>query len=417
MLVVGILHCFNNKFLGPGIFRASSLSQPIVNVSGTTAPTVACVSMFFKVTCAVIGGNGIILSPAVLSSRWKLTRKKHSDSTLNTTLHQIGTGENLMFEMPDECIFKLCDESLSLRNIRFHDPVVLDEIWETLSIEGIALVHCPWAALHASSIKAQTQIDASKSDCKSDSVSKEINTLMLDFVQQLGGIPHSHTNGGPEGNVWDVRPFFESIYHDLRIGNRSAPTDFAPPPRSHTADEFDMHTDCSFEDPPPRYVALYVMQEDQCGGGYSTLIDTDVINRYMSRRSLQTFLTTDFVVSVPPEFHKGVDCLSMKLITADQMLWKYRADIIKKDLCTNDQILALDELDSLLRNPSLVLTTMIPTGCLLLLDNMRWFHGRSAIKDQNRWLKRIRFQPSADRAPPALKRLVSRSDSLIVTAS
>ena len=34
MLVVGIMHCFNDKFLGPGIFRASALDSPIVNVSG-----------------------------------------------------------------------------------------------------------------------------------------------------------------------------------------------------------------------------------------------------------------------------------------------------------------------------------------------------------------------------------------------
>lgn len=34
MLVVGLVHCFNDKFLGPGIFRASSLYNPIVNVSG-----------------------------------------------------------------------------------------------------------------------------------------------------------------------------------------------------------------------------------------------------------------------------------------------------------------------------------------------------------------------------------------------
>lgn len=32
--MVGMMHCFNDKFLGPGIFRASSLDQPIVNVSG-----------------------------------------------------------------------------------------------------------------------------------------------------------------------------------------------------------------------------------------------------------------------------------------------------------------------------------------------------------------------------------------------
>jgi hypothetical protein len=54
MLVVGLLHCINDRFYGPGIFRASNPTNPIVNLSG---------------------GKGVLLSPVLLSSKWTLQRK------------------------------------------------------------------------------------------------------------------------------------------------------------------------------------------------------------------------------------------------------------------------------------------------------------------------------------------------------
>lgn len=367
--------------------------------------------LLFYISVEPAGGNGIILSPAVLSSRWKLIRQgvSNSASSDNTAgcVAEIRCADmnNMLLELPDECVFHINASSAEPSTPVIYDHYKLDDIWETLNKEGIALVHCPWRDFKSidagGDVKGVSKIDSDR-----------INSALLDLIRQLGGNPHSHTLGGPEEQVWDVRPFFESIHSESsQGGNGGAPT--PPLPRSHTADEFDMHTDCSFEDPPPRYVALYVVREDQCGGGRSTLIDTDALNRYISRKSLQTLMNTDFTVSVPPEFFKGQESIKMKLVTREEKLWKYRSDIIDRNNCTDAQLSALDELDSLLRSPSLVLTTMLPTGSLLLLDNMRWFHGRSAIKDQNRWLKRVRFHPMPDRQPPCIKRLVSRTDSLV----
>ena len=327
-----------------------------------------------------------------------------------------------MLHLPDTCVFSIPPSEFSPPELGTYPQPKLDEIWDTLNNEGIVLVHMPWKYLHAYDTVVGNKIEDSSRSALESETSGAINNAMLGFIQQLGGVVHSHNSGGLEEQVWDVRPFFDSINISLsaesstaRNGITSTCTNDAsppPPPRSHTADEFDMHTDCCFEDPPPRYVALYVVQEDQCGGGYSTLIDTEALNRYITKKSLKIFLTTDFTVSVPPEFYKGESSLKMKLITPNEKLWKYRSDIIRRDLCSADQLEALSELDSLLRNPSLVLTTMLPTGSLLIIDNMRWFHGRSAIVDKHRWLKRIRFHPSVDKRRPVLKRLVSRTDAL-----
>lgn len=368
------------------------------------------------------GGNGIIMSPAVLSCRWKLSRKLCSFDPSSESSESIDY-RNLIFELPTNCTFQLplsqhnCQDASG--GLLSYNISQLDDIWSVLSTEGVALVHCPWSdalGTRGDSMDSHEQCGGTIED----DLSKKINLLLLDFINQIGGIPHEHTPDGPEQQVWDVRPFFDSIHTSSKGAADTGAAGIAeeagdtkpPPPRSHTADHFDMHTDCSFEDPPPRYMALYVMQEDRCGGGYSTLIDTEALNRYLSRQSFVTLLKSVFTVRVPPEFYKGTATIRTNIVTAEEKLWKYRSDVIVREDCSEDQLNALNELDSLLQNPCLILTTMLPTGSILLLDNMRWFHGRSAIRDRGRWLKRIRFCPSEDRQPPMLRRLVTRTDSL-----
>lgn len=354
-------------------------------------------------TVTDVGGNGIILSPAVLSSRWKLTRNPHTSFDYDNCSCPTSGLKNLLFDMPEDCIFQVEKLQNAPNSVIKYETATLDRIWSTLNKEGIVLVKCHWR--QNSTLRALPECSTSESH-ETKMFSSEINAEMIDFISQMGGIPHSHTLEGPEEQVWDVKPYFKAA-RTKTCDN----VDLTPPPRSHTSDEFGMHTDCSFEDPPPRFVALYVVQEDTFGGGYTTLIDTDALNRYLSRKSLLVFKNRDFTVTVPPEFFKGVKHITLKLITAKEKLWSYRSDIVRRDLCDEEQRNALDELDGLLSNPSLILTTMLPTGAMLLLDNMRWFHGRSSIMDSRRWLKRVRFQPSPSRIPPALNRLVSRSDS------
>lgn len=155
------------------------------------------------------------------------------------------------------------------------------------------------------------------------------------------GILNSHSD--IEADIWDVRP-----QRVLQPGTA----------RSHTADEFPMHTDCSFEDPPPRYVALYVVREDCTGSGLSTLIDATILQRCLSRRTLRILHTTEFDIVVPREFYKGRDTIRGRILSADK-LWRYRSDTIVRATCTPDQIRALDELDARLGDPHLILTTTV----------------------------------------------------------
>jgi hypothetical protein len=168
--------------------------------------------------------------------------------------------------------------------------------------------------------------------------------------------------------------------------------------------------DCSFEDPPPRYMCLYVLQQDRMGGGHSSLVDAEVLVRYLSRKALRVLTAAEFDMRVPAEFQKGGDKVIRGRLIFGSGLWRYRSDIIIKDRCTEGELAALAELDGLLRNPHLVLSTDLPQDSILVLDNSRWLHGRSAIFDQSRWLKRVRYHPLAP--PPVLRPLITRTISL-----
>ena len=185
--------------------------------------------------------------------------------------------------------------------------------------------------------------------------------------------------------VWDVRPNFSSNA------------------RSHNDKEFPMHTDCAFENPPPRFIALYVVRQDRHGGGISRFVPTDFLVRYLlSPESLRVLRMTEFTFRVPEEFRKaqgdGAETCSGPIISA-HCHWRYRGEIIVRELLTAEQVAALAELDAVLCNPHYAMTTRLPQDSLVILDNTKWFHGRSKIKDSARWLKRVRFHsltPAAD---------------------
>ena len=73
-----------------------------------------------------------------------------------------------------------------------------------------------------------------------------------------------------------------------------------------------------------RYILLYVMQEDRNGGGYSTLIDTEVLLRYLSPQTLYVLMHTSFELSVPPEFFKGQEVLHAPLVSPTEKRFQYR---------------------------------------------------------------------------------------------
>ena len=360
MAVVGVLHNFHDTFLGPGIFRASPLCYPIVNIAG---------------------GKGIIMPPCVISSRFLLSRVHFTDHPSETSATddtvpsyvpksaykrlEVCEKTNMHFTLPSSCQFKFpADDNFQLCN----------DILGCLITDGVV------------------SIDTSEDPWSIDTVNDRLTALVSNL-----GILNAHSCS--ESDVWDVRPVQPA--KDLLV-----------PPRSQTAEEFPMHTDCSFEDIPPRYILLYVVEEDRNHGGLSTLVDSTVLLRYLSKTSLAALHKYEYEMKVPQEFFKGHTTVKGRILSAGK-LWRYRSDTIVRTSCNAEQLYALDELDQLLEDPRLVLTTALKKGTIFLLDNSRWFHGRTAVYDEHRWLKRIRFHPREYLlSEPAFQRQLSRSVSL-----
>ena len=193
---------------------------------------------------------------------------------------------------------------------------------------------------------------------------------------------HSATRGW----YWDIRPTEKAV-------NRA---------RSETCESFPWHTDCSYESQPPQYFGLHVLHADQCGGGTLRVINTARLLRMLSDPVYETLACPEFRITVPPEFFKGTNTIRGSVIKRGRdrgdVCIRYRSDIIQP-LSTNAEK-ALQELHELLAryggsnfgDLGVELTAQdLPDNSLVLIDNGRWLHSRTEIKDPMRHLRRVRW--------------------------
>jgi phenylacetate-coenzyme A ligase PaaK-like adenylate-forming protein len=367
MYVVGVLLCLNDHLLAPGIFRASAVENIIVNVAG---------------------GNSCILLPMLLNTQWVQEQQNHDVENID---------ESFLSAFP-ESVWCNREDSVKVRSsLDAHGIAVIRDFMKS-SRSGDARAPSLSKAASQDGQGCQDQtgtptfaaegVKAPSSSQHQDAASDEFsrhdhgdNKELVEYLSEYGAMNY-HDAG--QTLVWDVRP----------SGKSTA--------RSHNAQEFPMHTDCCFEDPPPRFIALYVVIQDMKGGGISRFISTEFMAKYLlSPETLHILRMTEFSFKVPEEFLKvsGSSVCTGPIISAHGF-WRYRGDIILRELLSPAQVRALKELDDVLMNPHLSLTTRLPQDALVILDNTRWFHGRSKIKDSARWLKRLRFHsltPLADR--------------------
>ncbi|KAI7767236.1 hypothetical protein LZL87_009638 [Fusarium oxysporum] len=100
-------------------------------------------------------------------------------------------------------------------------------------------------------------------------------------------IAHSATRGW----FWDVRP-------------KPAAHTGAHHARSEIMSEFSWHTDCSYEDPLPRYFALQVLQNDRYGGGTLSAMNVANLIEFLSPETRKALMAPEFRMEIPPEFIK-----------------------------------------------------------------------------------------------------------------
>ncbi|EFY93929.1 hypothetical protein MAC_00420 [Metarhizium acridum CQMa 102] len=214
-----------------------------------------------------------------------------------------------------------------------------------------------------------------------DPESRYLEHLIASLHQHHGHrLPVSHS--ASRGWFWDVRP----AASDFQTRNHQA--------RSETMAEFPWHTDCSYEDPTPRLFALQILRHDHLGGGTLSVANVDQLLRHLSPRTRLALARDEFEIAVPKEFSKSPERTSItgRLLSTSRGrgALRFRRDILAP--LTPAAAAALDELNAALEMATLHLPASdLPSGSVILVDNFRWLHARTDIRDQARHLRRVRW--------------------------
>ncbi|MCJ1351199.1 MAG: hypothetical protein MMC33_001181 [Icmadophila ericetorum] len=214
--------------------------------------------------------------------------------------------------------------------------------------------------------------------------------FILDVIQAMGCTPDSHSS--TQGALWDVKFQPEGVI--------SEGTGKAAHSISHSLGEFAWHTDGAFEEDPTRFFGFHILHPDRQGGGVFRVLRAEDLLQMLSPQTLTTLTNFEYDLRVPPEFYKGQHIVKAKLLTVDQetgrAFVRYRGDILHDPSSSNHEAcVAVHELKRLLDNPegvgSYVPEYIFKENTVLLMDNARFLHSRTNIKDPKRWLRRVRF--------------------------
>ncbi|KAL7917466.1 hypothetical protein ACQKWADRAFT_324627 [Trichoderma austrokoningii] len=222
-------------------------------------------------------------------------------------------------------------------------------------------------------------------DPDSDYLKQLVQSLHRRHGHQL---PISHSASC--GWFWDVKPnrtVFQTASHQAR---------------SETMEEFPWHTDCSYEDLPPRYFALHVLQEDRFGGGTLSAMNTQRLGQSLSPSTRASLMRREYSITIPPEFIKDSRKQNIvgSLMAADEQgqhsVLRFRRDLVAA--LTERAAKALRELDAAVKDVNTQSQSTVhltakdfPAGTIIMMDNRRWLHARHSIKDPKRHLRRVRW--------------------------
>lgn len=209
-----------------------------------------------------------------------------------------------------------------------------------------------------------------------DDRSQYLQNLILSLHRHHGhGLPITHS--ASRGWFWDIRPnsvMFQTPSHQAR---------------SETMQDFPWHTDCSYEEAPPRYFALQVLREDRCGGGTLSVMNVGKLTTLLSPPARAVLQRPEFCITVPPEFVKegGKKHIIGGLLARDAngapSMVRFREDITTA--LSVEAGAALAELKSCLMSAEVQAQTVHLTpdclrmGSVVLLDNCRWLHARTEV--------------------------------------
>ncbi len=202
------------------------------------------------------------------------------------------------------------------------------------------------------------------------------HTEFESFVREkLGAVVHQHASD--VGGVWTIKPC---------TGGTA---------RSHTVEPFLPHTDASYEPTPPRFFALSVVRADHGGGGLLGVASVAGAVAQLSEDDYDTLRNTVVHWIRPQEFHKEESSTTAAPVLMSRTRARVRGDIIDTSqlpqMAVDQFWAAYNRFFAVLDQMCHASARLLPERAIILLDNQRFVHARSRIKDTNRCLLRIRF--------------------------
>lgn len=200
--------------------------------------------------------------------------------------------------------------------------------------------------------------------------------------------------------VWEVCP------------KSKLPSDYTPTITEHCAGAA-LHTDSAFKHSPEAYVMLFAYKPASDGGGLSQVLSAQRLLENLSqnpdgRECARLLRETHFPFQVPTAFRKNrldsvVEWISAPVLSGHGQI-RYRHDLITSALDHSITSLSTEAqwaIAHLARQIHELTPRFLPlrSGDLLVLNNQRVLHGRTAFEDRDRMLLRVRLATAHQSLP------------------
>ncbi|AEW99173.1 TauD/TfdA family dioxygenase [Streptantibioticus cattleyicolor] len=166
------------------------------------------------------------------------------------------------------------------------------------------------------------------------------------------------------------------------------------------------HTDAQYYPDPERYFLLYAVRAARCGGGESLLRANAHILEFMGataqgRRAMKVLQALDVPFRIPSVYTDSGKAeervYTFAPILGEHNTLRWRKDTVEKGLAERPEYdhpalrEAIGILETALREAPQEVRTTLGDDSLVLVDNHRAVHARTAFRDHGRHLLRIRF--------------------------
>ena len=193
-----------------------------------------------------------------------------------------------------------------------------------------------------------------------------------DLLRRCGAEFRDHRADG--SFVWEITP----------KGTTSA--------RSHTSEEFKIHTDASFEAKPPRFFLLAVKRCDWTGKGRTSFAKITDCTKDLTDEEYDILRTTQVMWKRPIEFSSGQVEDVVAPVLYSRSRGRIRRDIMKVKHSDDEALFwrAFDKFEACAKSLCEEQSYHLPEASVIICDNEKYVHSRSEILDVERILYRVR---------------------------